>query len=252
MLSREEYSNYCSRFRTVYNYLQQNSKPKEKVALEICQLRGYYPERMASIIIKAGFLKIEDNSCYDKLVNAGDDLGLFTSEGRFLLEDRYIFPVHDMLGNIIALIGWYPDNKKYITTPSRLFSKGGLFFGMEQLGTTGIGKNYVLVEGIFDCLSVRSLGLPCIAQMGINSSREKSVMYTLFKSLVAIPDNDAEGRGVIQFDKWNLPSNSHYLKWVGDNSKDIDKLCNSYEEDDIRDLLSSAFSSKKRVIVERI
>lgn len=248
MLSREEYLNYCKRFRTVYNFLVQNSKPKQQVARDICQLRGYYPERMMDILIKAGFLYIEDDSCYKQLENAGEDLGLFTEEGRFLLSKRFIFPVCDMLGNVVALIGWFPDDKKYITTPSRLFSKNCLFYGMEQLSTTGIGKEYILVEGIFDSLSVRSLGVPCIAQMGINSSREKSALYSLFKSFVAIPDNDNEGRKVINFDTWNLPSNSRYLKWTGDSSKDIDKLCNSYEEEDVRDMLSSAFKSKKRVV----
>lgn len=248
MLSREEYLNYCKRFKTVYNYLLQNSLPKHQVALDICKLRGYYPERMVSILSKAGFLYIKDDLCYERLKTAGDDLGLFTEEGKFLLSGRFIFPVCDMLGNVVALIGWFPDDKKYITTPSRLFSKNCLFYGMEQLGMTGVGKDYVLVEGIFDSLSVRSLGIPSIAQMGINSSREKSVLYTLFRSFVAIPDNDREGREVLNFDKWHLPSNSHYLKWTGDTSKDIDKICNSYEEDDVREMISSAFSNKKRII----
>lgn len=215
-------------------------------------LREYYPERMSNILSKAGFLYIEDESCYEKLRNAGEDLGLFTSEGKFLLAGRYIFPVFDMLGNVIALIGWFPDEKKYITTPSKLFSKSCLFYGIEQLSTTGINQPYVLVEGIFDCLSVRSLGIPCIAQMGIDSSRYKIAMYSLFSTLLAIPDNDTEGRKVLESDKWSLPSNGKYLRWVGDSSKDIDKLCNSYEEDDVRDLLMNAFNNRKRVITEKL
>lgn len=252
LLSREEYKNYCKRFKQVYLFLQSNSKPQPQVVKEICMIREYYPERMSNILSKAGFLFIEDDICYEKLKNAGDDLGLFTSEGKFLLAGRYIFPVFDMLGNIIALIGWYPDSKKYITTPSKLFSKSCLFYGIEQLSTTGINQKYVLVEGIFDCLSVRSLGIPCIAQMGIDSSRYKSAMYSLFNMLLGIPDNDEEGRDVIAFDKWSLPSNSKYFKWTGDSLKDIDKLCNSYEEEDVRELLLSAFDKRKRIVVENL
>lgn len=252
LLSREEYKNYCKRFKQVYLFLQSNSKPQPQVVKEICMIREYYPERMSNILSKAGFLFIEDDTCYEKLKNAGGDLGLFTSEGKFLLAGRYIFPVFDMLGNIIALIGWYPDSKKYITTPSKLFSKSCLFYGIEQLSTTGINQKYVLVEGIFDCLSVRSLGIPCIAQMGIDSSRYKSAMYSLFNMLLGIPDNDEEGRDVIAFDKWSLPSNSKYFKWTGDSSKDIDKLCNSYEEEDVRELLLSAFDKRKRIVVENL
>ena len=88
--------------------------------------------------------------------------------------------------------------------------------------------------------------------MGIDSTRYKSAMYSLFGSLLAIPDNDPEGRGVIDYDKWSLPSNSKYLRWVGDSAKDIDKLCNTYEEDDVRGLLLSAFSKRKRIIVEKL
>lgn len=251
MLTKEEYRDYCSRFRKVYSFLESKSIPKEKVAREICHLRKYYPERMTNILIKAGFLRIEDDTCYNQLLKAGGDLGLF-KDGKFLLAGRYIFPVYDMLGNIIALIGWYPDEKKYVTTPSRLFSKSCQFYGMEQLGVTGLNQKYILVEGIFDCLSVRSIGLPCIAQMGINSSRYKIAMYPLFKSLVAIPDNDSQGRKVINNDSWQLPNSGKYLKWSGDDSKDIDLLCNSYEEEGVRDMLLDSFNSTDKVVNVKI
>lgn len=252
MITREEYSDYCNRFKRVLAYLKSKSKPINTVAMEICSLREYYPERMLPTLVKAGFMFIEDDSCYEQLRNAGDDLALFSKEGKFLLAGRYIFPVYDMVGNPVALIGWYPDEKKYITTPSRLFSKACLFYGMEQLSTTGIGAKYILVEGIFDSLSVRSIGLPCIAQMGINSSRYKKSLYSLFSAFVTVPDNDEEGRKVIYHDKWSIPRGSNYFRWTGDKSKDIDLLCNSYEAEDIRDLLLSVFDNKKRIVTENI
>lgn len=253
MLNEQEYKDYCRRFAIAENYLKQYSAPVDLVAKEICSLRGYYPERMIDILKKAGFMYIEEGKCdFDKMKSLGNDLALFSNKGNFLLEGRFIFPVRDMLGNTVALIGWFPDEKKYVTTPSKMFSKSCLFYGMEQLSKTGIGKKYILVEGIFDCLSVRSLGIPCIAQMGITASRYKVVLYSMFSSLVGIPDNDFEGRGVISKDSWMLPSNSRYFRWTGDNSKDIDTLCNNYEAEDVKELLLSIFNDKRRVVTFRV
>lgn len=250
MLSREVYKDYCKRFNSVWRYLQSVSKPTEKVVSEICTLRGYDMGRMYSVLRRQGFSFVDDMDKFEKLRTAGDDLALFSKEGNFLLSGRYIFPVYDMLGNVVALIGWYPDEKKYVTTPSKLFSKSGMFFGMEQLGSTGIGKPYVLVEGIFDSLSVRSLGFNCVAQMGISSSRYKEVLYSLFKSILAIPDNDKQGVDVVVNDKWKLPVNGKYMRWKSNYYlKDIDALCNAYSEEDMIDLLKEVQNQKDRVVV---
>lgn len=252
MLQEQEYKEYCKKFSAIEKFLRTRGRDQNKVVKEICDIREYYPERMADILKEAGFFYVEDTSDIDKLKSVGSDFGLFSKKGNFILKDRYIFPVRDMLGNTVALIGWFPDEKKYVTTPSKLFSKSCMFYGMEQLERTGIGKHYYLVEGIFDCLSVRSLGFNCIAQMGINSSRYKNVMYSLFSKITAIPDNDVEGREVIGYDKWSLPSNSKYFRWTGDKSKDIDKLCNSYEYDDIKELLIDVSKEKRKVVTRKI
>lgn len=252
MLSHEGYLSYIKRFNNVYKYLRSKSANSEKVAYNICKLRDYYPDRMTPILEKAGFLFIEGSeSVFDCLEEGNNDLGLFTKEGRFLLANRFIFPVRDMLGNTIALIGWFPDEKKYITTPSALFSKSCLFYGLEQLASTGIGKEYFLCEGIFDTLSLRSIGFNAIAEMGIISGRVKEGMYPLFSRLIGTPDDDTEGRGVVAYDKWKLPSNSSYMRWVssdGDYFKDIDNVVNSFEYDDIRNEILQKLKNEDRII----
>lgn len=254
MSIEKEYKEYCKNFRQIENYLRKYRKEDHKVYQEICSARGYYLERMQPILEEAGFFYLEDVSCTKNLlkVKGIEDFGLFSDKGNFILEGRYIFPVRDMLGNTIAFIGWFPDEKKYVTTPSKFFSKQCLFYGMEQLGKTGIGKNYYIVEGIFDCLSVRSLGLNCVAMMGITTSRYKQTMYSFFRDLTAIPDNDAEGRGVVLEDKWKLPTRSRYLRWIGDKSKDIDSICNGYEKEDLIEFLESAREETSKVVTFRI
>lgn len=249
MLGREEYLDYVERYNEAWKYLFECSMPLDEVVMEICSLRGYDISRMGKILRDAGFIFLRDGSCdFDRLRGYGSDLGLYSKGGSFILGGRFIFPVKDMLGNVVALIGWYPDEKKYVTTPSRLFSTACMFYGMESLGTTGVGRSYYLVEGIFDCLSMRSLGLNCVAMMGVGCSRYKTCLYTLFKDIIAIPDADNVGRKVLLNDEWSLPLGSKYFKWQGINVKDIDALINMYDYDDVKRLLLDIRSEKARIV----
>lgn len=254
MLDKEYYKDYCNRYNAVWNWIKSNSIDKDKVVEEICEKRNYSVERMGKLLSEIGFSRLDtevDIKIFAK--KEFSDLGLY-KDGKFLLESRYIFPVKDMLGNVVALIGWYKDEKKYITTPSALFSKSGMFFGMEQLNKTGVNKRYFLVEGIFDSLSLRSLGYNAIAQMGIDTSLQKQVLYGLFRRVVAIPDSDGEGRKVISMDAWKIPVGSSYMKWSGtvpgrkNGLKDIDDLCNYYEKDVVIPLLNDTLCDDSRVI----
>lgn len=245
-LTKEEYDDYCSRYKKVWRYLNDVSYEEGSVIQSICDLRGYDLEsNMSAMLKEIGFVFI-DEDLFDetKLLKLSRDLGIYTDKNTFLLKGRYIFPVKDMLGNIVALIGWYPDDKKYITTPSKFFKKGCMLFGLEQFEKTGIGKDYILVEGIFDCISVRSLGFNCVALMGIKATNYTKVLYTLFRSIVAIPDNDKEGRKVIANDAWKLPVNSKYFKWIG-SLKDIDDMIKYY---DMKDILKDIWKERERVV----
>lgn len=248
LLSKECYEDYCHRFNLVWQYLHNTSYEENSVISNICELRGYSLEsNMPTMLSEVGFVYLDPDLFDESKISKFDknkDLGLYTEEGKFLLMGRFIFPVKDMLGNVIALIGWYPDEKKYITTPSKFFSKKCLFFGMEQLKKTGIGKNYYVVEGIFDCISVRSLGFNCVAIMGISVSNYTKVLYSLFKKVIAIPDNDKEGRKVVVEDKWHIPSNGKYLRWNG-SLKDIDDMIKMY---DMSDILRDAWNEPDKVI----
>jgi len=247
MLSREEYSEYCTRFNIVWRLLSEMSYPSDEVISKICDIRGYdINGNMPKALKEVGFVYLKpDLYSVEKFVrlDKNEDLGLFSNDN-FILLNRFIFPVKDMLGNIIALIGWFPDEKKYITTPSKLFSKKCFFFGMEQLGKTGVGKDYFVVEGIFDCISMRAQGCNCVALMGITASSYTKILYSLFKRVIAIPDNDSEGRKVVLEDKWQLPLNSKYLRWSG-NIKDIDELLKLYN---MGTIFSDVWKESERVI----
>lgn len=251
MLNKEEYLGYCKRFNALYEYLKSCSRNQSEVVREICEYRGYLVDRMGDILTEAGFISIDMSKVdLEKVKKYGSDLALFSSNGHFLMQGRYVFPVRDMMGNVLALIGWYPDEKKYVTTPSKLFSKECLFYGMEQLGKTGLGSKYIITEGIFDSLSVRSVGLNSVAQMGISSSRYKEVLYTMFKQIVGVPDIDEQGRDVLSHDKWKIPRNGKYFRWSNPRYyiKDLDCFVNSYDAEDVRELLLEVFNENQRVV----
>ena len=257
-----EYKEYCKKFNAVWKYISSCSKDLDTIVGEVCEKRLYFDEedRWKSILSEVGVAFVSNDICdYSRF--SGDefkDLALFSEDGYFLLNERYIIPVRDMLGNIIALIGWYPDSKKYITTPSRFLSKDCLFFGLEQLSKTGLGKDYFIVEGIFDSLHLRAMGYNAVACMGISVSRVKELLCGLFRKVVAVPDNDSQGRRVVKNDLWKLPRNGSYLRWVGSldmgdteesiTIKDIDRFCSLFEEDDIKEVFNSCFNSKERII----
>lgn len=257
-----EYKDYCNKFNIVWKYLKSCSKNFDTIVTEVCEHRLYFNahDKWSKILSEVEIAFVSKDTCdYDKLKDEKfKDLALFSEEGHFLLNERYIIPVRDMLGNIIALIGWYPDRKKYITTPSKFFSKDCLFFGLEQIRKTGLGKDYFVVEGIFDSLHLRALGYNSVACMGITVSRVKELLFGLFKKVVAIPDNDTQGRRVLKNDLWGIPRNGSYLRWSGKlefetdteaiDIKDIDRFCSLFEEDSIKELLDSCIISNERVI----
>lgn len=256
---RANYSEYAENFNIVWKYLVANSKSSDELAVEICEKRKYYggEERWKKLFKEVGIAFVNSETCdLDRLkIDRFKDMALFSDKGNFIIENRYIIPIRDMIGNIVALVGWYPDEKRYITTPSRYFSKSKLFFGLEQISKTGLNANYFLVEGIFDTLSLRSLGFNAIGQMGIEAGRYKEVLYGLFNRIVAIPDCDKRGLEVIKTNKWGIPVNASYLRWVGETDisndeenkvkvKDIDYLIKIFEEEDVKDLLNQCMNAK--------
>lgn len=257
MLSQEEYKDYCERYRVVWKYLRIASYDEDLVIESLCNERGYERDRMESIFSKIEVCFVDPDKFDFERIRKLDrgDLGLSTPGGAFLLMGRYIVPVRDMLGNIIAMIGWYnQEDKKYVTTPSKLFSKECLFFGMEQF-KDGIGKKFIIVEGIFDSISVRSLGFRCVAMMGITPSRYKEELYNLFGNILAIPDNDKEGRKVVQSDTWNLPARGKYVCWSGPGVKgikDIDDFVKTFDALDVQEMLKDAWKEPDRIVNIRL
>lgn len=230
---------------------------------ELCSLRFYQDPAMVAVLKEVGFVKLPETVSLEELkqLPSYSSLGLETKTGRCLLEGRFVFPVKDMLGNILALIGWFPDEKKYITTPSKYFSRSNLFFGLEQL-TTSASKDVVFVcEGIFDSLSLRSLGYSAYATMGVELSRQKKLLYPLLgKRIVGVSDRDRVGNSVRESDRWSCWK---YLTWVGEYEvededvenikiKDVDDLVKLYDSESLRQVFDEELSTNQNKIIKLV
>lgn len=164
--------------------------------------------------------------------------GLITENGKSLLSGRYIVPIRDINNMVTALVGWFPDERKYITTPTFGFSRDAQFFNIETYSQFADAGRVYLVEGIFDTLSLRSIGLFALGNMGLPLSPIKVEILKRFGHVYAMPDGDKAGRGVLPFMqgskfKWSLHDNVSFLCLKMDGVKDPDDLVTKYDCDEL-------------------
>lgn len=244
----------------VYNALK--SQMSREQFEELFTIRGYFGDEQRKLLrkMRMGYCNIDDASV---LGSDRNEFGLVSSKDNFLLDGRFIIPVHDIAGNIVSLIGYYPDYKKYITCPSPFFSKDCMFFnfkGAYDLSWREYGGYVILVEGIFDCLSLKSIGLPAIATMGSNVSKTKGELLRFFSKVLGIPDDDKTGHAALnRYSRsgWKVPSNTTMLKFKGGtfdangtklHCKDMDNFVSWYEADDVREILLSYRDCKEDIV----
>lgn len=229
----------------------------EKAVSDILEQRLYEPALMEGTLREQGFVWVDfDDEKLEPLRRLPENLGLFSDKGNLIFNRRYLFPVRDMVGNIVAIIGWFDDFKKYVTTPGEYYSKSILLYGLEQIGEKRPEGSFV-VEGIFDSLVLRALGFRAFALMGVSSKRAQESLWPLLRRIVAIPDNDKQGRKQRKADNWSLPIGSSYLYWVGkllteDGEevplKDIDDVCKIFPTDELKQLLTASLAERERQI----
>lgn len=264
MLQREVFPYYrrcCTELERVYSLLK--TRFDNEYVTDLCNMRGYVlGEEQRNLIasMKLGACEIDN---VEELGDMRKELGLVSDKDNFLLNNRFIIPVYDIASNLTALIGYYPDYKKYITTPSPFFSKECMFFNFAhayELSWREFGGVVFLVEGIFDCLSLRSIGLPAIATMGASVSGYKCELLKLFKKVIGIPDDDKTGRASLnRYSKrgWKVPDNTTLIRFHGTDIdinavdkkhiKDMDNFVTFYDASDVREILLSFKDSKEDV-----
>lgn len=221
----------------VYNWVL--GKVNESSVDDIMIERSYIKESMKRYLLENRLLRFEDISLNASEMLVLQQFGLLTGS-RFTLEGRVIIPIKDARGNIVALVGWRKGATKYMTVASNEFSKEALWFNIDRALDKAFSDSssvwygtVVVVEGIFDALSLDMIGVPAIATMGANVGEFKGEMLKLFDRVLCIPDTDKVGLKAVQ--EWCVGDNAMFLyfkgyftNWDGSSVKykDIDQLCN--------------------------
>lgn len=253
-----------------YEYIKSLIEPS--TVDELCAKRGYVDQHQKDLLHEMGIGRCfigDIEELGEKKVSK--ELGLITEKDRFLLDGRYIIPVEDIAGNLVSLIGYFDDIRKYITVPTPFFSKEVLFFNFHQAYELSWSKFHglvIVVEGIFDCLSLRSIGLPAIATMGADVSKTKGELLKVFSKVLGIPDDDKVGRASLDRRTkrgWKVPENTTMIKLIGGefivnpdddedlhisaHIKDMDNVVSWFDAEDVKDMLLELAESKEEVEV---
>lgn len=233
----------------------------DTVIYSLMSLRNYTTVEMYNTLKEVGVTHISYISDMLLFADATEtqlkEWGLLDSHGNYLLSGRYVVPIRDIEGYICALVGWDPagGNRKYVTTPTLGFSRDTTFFNIEcatEKKYNSDGTVY-LVEGIFDTLSLRSLGLFSLGNMGLELSSIKSEILTRWGKVVAIPDNDKSGKKVnpiinSEEDKskeWKIHNDNVFII-LPKGVKDTDDFIRDY------DCLEDLLGCKSASIIKRL
>ncbi|MGF2715651.1 toprim domain-containing protein [Bacillus cereus] len=242
---------------------------KLKTALDVnsldylMQARAYFHQEQRMLLEDLQVFKCTLPELTDEERTIFEEMGCFSENGHFILEGRYLIPVYSPNGKLITLIGWYNDYKKYITLPTKFFSKKVDWFNIEsaiELSFNAYDGLVFVVEGIFDAYSLRAIGLPVIATMGADVSRSKGELLKIFKKVVAIPDNDKTGKKAItdRYRSWHIPLNGTFLDLRGSVNfgegrvykiKDVDQLVSWFDAEGVREMLLDASKSMDKYYI---
>lgn len=266
MLQREVFPYYrkcAAEMERIYAEIKSRFDVDNSVK-ELLRLRGYVEGGEQHKLLKEMKVCSCSISDVESLGGMAEELGFITSKTqRFLLEDRFIVPIRSISGDLISLVGYYNDMKKYITVPTPFFSKEAMFFNIDhayKFSWANFDGLVFLVEGIFDCLSLRAIGLPAIATMGSDVTRVKKEILKLFSKVVYIPDGDKVGRRALnRYDRrygWKVPETATGIRLIGNAQlgetelkvKDIDNLVSWYEAEDVREILLQLAESNEDIV----
>ena len=179
--------------------------------------------------------------------------------GNFIPQSgRCVFPVKDVLGQVMGFVGWDPTcEPKYLDSKNYGYkAKATTLFGMEKLPEYYMSNEPVFItEGLMCTVYLRCQGFQAMASLGSWLTPYVIQILKRFGSrLIAIPDNDETGDKYVKQLKRALPKACVMQVTKG---KDIDGCRrleeHKYEEQLLRDLrgLSNPFYWTSPLVIRR-
>jgi hypothetical protein len=211
-----------------YNKIMSNEVTRKEQILWITEAATEIRNMPADELIKREFLYIP-NDIY-MLHFFGSEIaeykyGVYRNDSCNLYK-RLIFPIRGFNNQVAGLGGWSCDSEwKYVYSPDTMWDKSRYFYIAHDDFVGALNDDYLfIVDGIFDSISLSSLGIHSASLMGSNLSNWHLYYLRLFKYVIVVPDNDNAGVSLVKKIKKHRPD--CIVLWQG-KCKDIDDYIKS-------------------------
>lgn len=203
------FEDYTTGLELCYSYIKEFFDPES--IHEITALRPLLQQSQQDLIQELEIYKADTPKAgiQEPIIKLLHNYGFYSQRGYFLLKGRYVVPIRNASGRLISLVGWFKDIKKYVTIPTRYFDKKLDWFNIDDamdLSLSELNGVVFIVEGIFDALSLRSIGVPAIATMGSTVEHIKGATLKLFNKVVMFADADDVGNSAVN--RWSVPDDT--------------------------------------------
>ena len=197
---------YLAKYNEYVKILQQRSwtMHADKLA-ELSEIRGISIETLTEhgVFYIHGYEELMVPEYIDRL----EKFGLINELNHMpIFHERWIIPIKDFDGNIINLVGYSPyiDNR-YLYGVAKYYDRKNDMYGMENFREACELGWAIYVEGITDCLAVRSLGIKNVfASCGTMRSDIKMRHLNQFKyGVIFCADRDKSGQNTLTHWKTN-------------------------------------------------
>lgn len=164
------------------------------------------------------------------------DFGIISkTTNKPMFNARYIFPIKDMDGLIMGIVGYCPNSKeRYLYATTKYFQRSSIMYGMENFEKC-MKQGYIIVtEGITDAMAIKKIGYELDhfgmkythSTTGAHESLYMMQLLDLIHCVIFIPDRDRAGDGTKKY--WKT---SNYVRLlIPFNFKDLDEFIKSSPE----------------------
>lgn len=238
--------------RGIDNIYSKDLESQEKFLTTVCRTVRKMDSINSLLKAEAFFVPNQDYMKVYFGVEALDtEYDMYSWDGVCLWDNYIVFPIKNIVGTIVGFAGFDPINKAkvqsgmdvdhpsyYRYSNSSVFNRGKYIYSLHGVYERAVKDGYiVLVDGIFDMLSLSDEGFNVGSLLGSQITDEVLFQLRFIDCLFVAEDNDTAGRQLYTELKRRHPN----VKYIRQNShKDVDDILKSeYKEEYINSLRNS-------------
>lgn len=170
------------------------------------------------------------------------EFDVYNSEGFTDWDNYLIFPMYNVLNEIVGLVGFNPINKLksqdeefwslsyYKHSSSKLMDKSKYIFMLKGMFSRAINEGYIIItDGVFDMLSGAANNLVTGALLGSTLSQEVIAQLKLIDKIYLAMDNDEAGQRLLKLLRKYCPNTRAIIQG---KYKDLDDILKSQYKDE--------------------